>query len=163
MDKKDKLILEMVKFNSGNARRIQHFIKVYEFSRLIGEMEQISEIDMKTLEAAAIVHDIGIRVSLEKYGESDGKLQEQEGPPYAEAMLEKFGFERSVIDRVRYLVGHHHTYINIKGADYQILVEADFLVNLYENDSSKETIEGIYNDIFKTESGKELCKKMFEI
>jgi len=163
MDKKDKLILEMIEFNSGNARRIQHSLKVYELARLIGKMEQISENDMNNLEAAAIVHDIGIKVSLEKYGESTGKLQEQEGPPYAKAMLEKLGFELSVIERVSYLVGHHHTYINIDGMDYQILVEADFLVNLCEKDSSEETIVGVYNDIFKTESGKELCRKMFGI
>lgn len=163
MDKKDKLILEMIKFNSGNAKRIQHSIKVYELARLIGEMEQISEENMEILIAAAIVHDIGIKVSLEKYGESNGKLQEQEGPPYAKAMLEKLGYDLSIIDRVSYLVGHHHTYINIDGIDYQILVEADFLVNLCDKESSEETILEIYNDIFVTESGKELCKRMFGI
>ena len=58
-------------------------------------------------------------------------------------------------------MAHHHTYSNIDGIDYQILVEADFLVNLYENQNDKETIQNTYNKIFKTESGRKLCNQMF--
>ncbi len=163
MDKKDKLILDMINFNEGNAKRIQHFIKVYELSRLIAKMEGMDEKSREILVAAAIVHDIGIKVSLDKYGKSNGKLQEIEGPPFAEEMLRKLGYEEEVIERVSYLVAHHHTYESIDGLDYQILVEADFLVNLCEKKSSKETILEIYKDIFLTESGKELCKRMFGI
>lgn len=54
-------------------------------------------------------------------------------------MLETLDFEDSVIDRVCYLIAHHHTYTDINGLDYQILVEADFLVNLYEGNESRET------------------------
>ena len=61
------------------------------------------------------------------------------------------------------MVAHHHTYSNIDGIDYQILVEADFLVNLYENQNGKETIQNTYNKIFKTESGRKLCSQMFII
>ena len=39
-----------------------------------------------------------------------------------------------MIRRVEYLVGHHHTYKDIDGLDYQILVEADFLVNILKMD-----------------------------
>ena len=38
-------------------------------------------------------------------------------------------------ERICYLIGHHHTYDKIDGTDYQILVDADFLVNLYEEDA----------------------------
>lgn len=48
-------------------------------------------------------------------------------------MLMRLGFAENVIERVCYLIGHHHTYTGIDGRDYQILVEADFLVNLYED------------------------------
>ena len=48
---------------------------------------------MHILEAAAYVHDIGIKVAEEKYGKCTGKLQEQEGPAVAREMLEKLGFE----------------------------------------------------------------------
>jgi HD superfamily phosphodiesterase len=163
MNKIDKLILEMIDFDAGEPELIQHFIKVYEFAKLIGNMENISSDKMEILEAATIVHDIGIKVSMEKYGKCNGKLQEQEGPVYAEAILNKFEFKQDIIDRVSYLVAHHHTYSSIDGIDYQILVEADFLVNLYENKSSKEAIQNNYSKIFKTESGRKLCRKMFAL
>ena len=36
-----------------------------------------------------------------------------------------------------YLVGHHHTLKDIEGIDYQILIEADYIVNAYESEYSK--------------------------
>ena len=65
------------------------------------------------------------------------------------------------LDRVAYLVGHHHTYTNIDGMDYQILVEADFLVNLYEDSVPKAAAQNALDKIFKTQTGKTICKEMF--
>lgn len=163
MIKLDNLIVEMVNFNEGEPKLIQHFIKVHEFAKLIGNMECIPCSEMEILEAAAIVHDIGVKVSVEKYGKYNGKTQEQEGPIYAEEILNKLGFKKEVIDRISYLIAHHHTYSNIEGLDYQILVEADFLVNMYEKQYDEVTIQNTYTRIFKTESGKKLCRKMFMI
>ena len=161
MDRKDKLILEMIEYDKGNPWMIQHFIKVHEFSRLIGLKEGLDDKTMEILEASAIVHDIGIKASKEKYGHSNGKLQEKEGPPFAEIMLERLGYDKELIERVSYLVAHHHTYTDIDGADYQILVEADFLVNLYEENSSLDAVKSTYDKIFKTRSGQEICRKIF--
>lgn len=161
MDRKDRLILEMMEYDKGNPWMIQHFIKVHEFSRLIGLKEGLDDKTMEILEASAIVHDIGIKASKEKYGQSNGKLQEKEGPQFAEKMLERLGYDRDVIERVSYLVAHHHTYTDIDGKDYQILVEADFLVNLYEENSSLDAIKSTYDKIFKTNYGKEMCKLIF--
>ena len=109
----------------------------------------------------AYVHDIGIHPAMEKYGRDDGKLQEQEGPAEAEKIMKQLGFEQDVIDRVCYLVGHHHTYTDIKGMDYQILVEADFLVNYFENNLSAETIQKSVEKIFRTETGRRIAEEMF--
>lgn len=163
MNKISKLILEMINFDSGEPELIQHFIKVHQFAKLIGNMEDISSYNMENLELASIVHDIGIKVSMEKYGKCNGKLQEQEGPICAVELLNKLGFKQAIIERVSYLVAHHHTYSNIQGIDYQILVEADFLVNLYENQNNKGDIQNNYNRIFKTESGRKICSQMFMI
>lgn len=89
------------------------------------------------------------------------KFQEQEGPAEAEKMMRVIGFEEAVIERVSYLVGHHHTYTNIDGMDYQILVEADFLVNYFENGNSADTIQKSVEKIFKTKTGKEMAETMF--
>jgi len=156
-----QLIKEMISYYNGDPKRIQHFIKVHSFSKQIGLLEEIDPNILFTLETAAIVHDIGIRYCEEKYGKCNGKLQEQEGPALAKDMLYKLGYGEQVIERVCYLVGHHHTYNDIQGIDYQILVEADFLVNLFEDDMSKETVYATYDKIFKTETGKIICKEMF--
>lgn len=132
----EKLIAEMIFCYHGDPKRIQHFIKVHDFARTIGVLENLDKETLFTLEAAAVVHNIGIHASEEKYGSAAGKYQELEGPPLAKEMLTRLGFPENVITRVCYLVGHHHTYQNIDGLDYQILVEADFLVNLYEDQAS---------------------------
>ncbi|MPM28142.1 hypothetical protein SDC9_74661 [bioreactor metagenome] len=161
MDKMSALILEMIEFDAGEPELIHHFIKVHGFVRLICEMENIPPDVSETIEAAAVVHDIGIKVSMDKYGKSSGTLQEQEGPPYAGEMLKRLGFGEKLIDRVSFLVAHHHTYSNIDGIDYQILVEADFLVNFYENQNDKEVIKNTCGKLFKTASGREICARMF--
>ncbi len=154
----DLLTQEMIGFNQNDLQRINHLIKVHRFAQMIGHMEQLDEHTQFLTECAALVHDIGIRPSEEKYGMCNGKLQEQEGPVYAREMLKKLGFKEADIERICYLVGHHHTYTDIDGIDYQILVEADFLVNFYENNQGKTIIENNLQNIFKTESGKKLCR-----
>ena len=59
-------------------------------------------------------------------------------------------------------MGHHHTYQNITGADYQILVEADFLVNIYEDELPAENIRIIKQCIFRTPTGIRLLEDMYE-
>ena len=157
----NELIMKMTEYYSGQPQRVQHFMKVFAFSKMIGEMEHISAKDQRILETAAIVHDIGIKVSEEKYGDSLGKHQEEEGPAVAEMMLKELGYECPVIERVCYLVGHHHTYTNIDGIDYQILVEADFLVNMFENEKDNGPAKKVLENIFRTESGKKILSTMF--
>lgn len=161
MSRLNNLCSMMIEFYRDDPARIQHFIKVHSFAKLIGEEEHLDEKLLYILEAAAYVHDIGIRPAEAKFGRCDGKLQEQEGPAEAEKMLKNLGFDQDVIDRVSYLVGHHHTYTDIDGMDYQILVEADFLVNLYEDNASREAAEHALQRIFRTESGKSICRDMF--
>ncbi|MDE6124728.1 MAG: HD domain-containing protein [Eubacterium sp.] len=157
----NKLFIEMIKYYSGDAKRIQHFVKVHSFAKLIGEMENLEKDILLILETAAYVHDIGIKNAELKYGKCSGKLQEQEGPPEARKMLEKLGFNEKIIERVCYLVGHHHTYSDIDGIDYQILLEADFLVNIYEDNVNNDTIKSVYNKVFKTKSGKQLLELQY--
>lgn len=158
----NRLFMEMIHYYRGDAKRIQHFVKVHSFAKLIGEMERVEEETLHILEVASYVHDIGIKVAEEKYGRCTGKLQEQEGPAVAREMLEKLGFEEKVTERVCYLVGHHHTYTDMDGMDYQILVEADFLVNLYEDHLSRDSAVSVCEKIFRTESGKRICREMFD-
>ncbi len=163
MTKEQELRLRMISYDGGDPARIQHFIKVYTFAMMIGEGEGLPEDTMEILRAAALVHDIGIKVAEEKYGSSDGKLQEKEGPSIARQMLTEIGYAEEVVDRVCYLVGHHHTYINMDGMDYQILVEADFLVNLYESAATRKVIRSVDTKIFRTKTGGHILHEMFAL
>ena len=157
----DDLFMDMIAYYDGDPKRIQHFTKVHSYARLIGIGEELDDASLFILEAAAYTHDIGIRVAEEKYGRSDGKLQEQEGPIIAQKMLSQLGFENYIVERICFLIGHHHTYDNIDGLDYQILVEADFLVILYDDDAGNRAIDKAYKRIFKTETGKKIFRLMF--
>lgn len=159
----NQLHLAMIEFYKGDAKRIQHFCKVHSYAKLIAETENVDKNCLFTIEAAALTHDIGIHICEEKYGSCNGKLQEKEGPAIAEKLLGELGFDRNVSERVQYLIAHHHTYGNINEMDYQILVEADFLVNIMEDGLSKEAALKAYHNIFKTVCGKTICREMFNI
>lgn len=157
----NQLYTAMITYYRGDPRRIQHFTKVHSYAKLIGELEGMEEKSLFILEAAALTHDIGIHVCEEKYGSCSGKLQEKEGPALAEEMMKQIGFSDEVIERVAYLIAHHHTYTDIRDLDYQILVEADFLVNLFEDNADQESIRTACEKIFRTSSGKKICGEMF--
>lgn len=163
MDRKlAELMAEMVELYHGDPRRIHHFVKVHNFAATIGSLEGLEPETQFILETAAIVHDIGIHESEKKYGNCNGKNQEKEGPILAKSLLEKVdGFSDAQIDRVCFLVGHHHTYNGVDGADYQILLEADFLVNAYEDELDKDARDAFVSKIFKTQTGKRLIGDMF--
>lgn len=159
----ERLIMEMAAFDRGDARRIQHFIKVHAFARLIGIQEGLERETLAVLEAAAVVHDIAILPCEKKYGRCDGKLQEKEGPALARTMLERLGFDGQTTARVVNLVGRHHTYEGIDGIDCQILIEADFLVNLYEDNAPPSAVYGALKRIFRTPAGIRLCRDLFSL
>lgn len=162
-EKLRKLMLAMIAYNNDDAKRIQHLIKVHAFARLIGEEENMDAKELYILEAAALTHDIGIRNSEKKYGTCTGRQQEVEGPPEAEKLLKTLGFADDVTERVCWLIAHHHTYNNINSMDYRILVEADFLVNLYEDGAGIEAVKTAYERIFKTTAGRNICRTMYGI
>ena len=66
----------------------------------------------------------------------------------AAALLPACGYTPEACARICYLIGRHHTYTDIYGADYQILVEADFLVNLFEDNLSKEAYIMFPSDLY---------------
>ena len=158
-----RLLAAMIEFDEGDAKRIQHFIKVWAFAKIIGEGEGLDEGAQFTLETAAIVHDIGIHACEEKYGHTGGKQQEAEGAPLAEALLRQLGYAPEVVSRAAWLVGHHHTYTDVQDLDHQILLEADFLVNSYEDQMDAEQIRAFCRSVFRTPTGIRLIETQYGI
>lgn len=157
----ESILREAVAYDSPDVKRINHFLKVYSFAKMIGEGEHLSQKEQYILEVAAVLHDIGIRESERKYGSCDGKYQEIEGPIIARELLGRLNAEDEVVERVCFLIGHHHTYDQVDGPDYQILIEADFFVNAFEGEMGADAIRNVYGRIFRTETGKALFEKMY--
>ena len=151
----------MIVFSDGNIHDIDHFIRVWTYARMIGEAEQLDPETQFILEVAAITHDIACPLCREKYGNTNGKHQESEGMALVEAFLGDTGMTAAQIDRVRYLVGHHHTLSGIEGLDWQILVEADYIANASENSYSTANVRNFTNRIARTDTGKRLLQSIF--
>ena len=147
---------KMIAFSDGNIHDIDHFIRVWTYAKTIGELEELDSETQFILEVAAITHDIACPRCREKYGNTNGKHQEAEGAPMVKVFLADSGLDEGRIDRVAYLVGHHHTCTGIDGLDYQILVEADYIANASENGYSQENVRNFMAKIMKSKSGKKL-------
>ena len=110
---------------------------------------------------AAVVHDIACPLCREKYGNTSGKHQEEESALLVAEFFKDVPAGELDVERITWLVTHHHTYTNVEGMDYQILLEADFLVNAGESEYSKQAIENFCKKVFRTEAGTHLLKSMF--
>ena len=152
---------KMIYFYRGDPLRIQHFVKVEAFASLIASKENVDKQTAIVISILGYIHDIGIKFAEEQYGKCTGPLQEKLGEKPARDLLLSLGFEKKIINRVTYVVSHHHTYTNIDNEEYQILVEADFLVNILEDDMKMDKIISIKNKIFKTKSGTKLLNQMY--
>ena len=156
-----QIMEKMIAFSDGNIHDIDHFIRVWTYARTIGELENLDRETQFVLEVAAITHDIACPLCRVKYGNTNGKYQEEEGIPMVKEFLSDIGIAEEVIDRVAFLVGHHHTFSGIDGIDYQILIEADYIANATENGYGQENIVNFMQKIMKTEGGKQILKAIY--
>lgn len=156
-----EILTRMMRYNAGDPKRIQHALKVYAYASLIGEREGLDSRTLGILKTAAALHDIGIRNSEKRHGSAAGNWQEVEGPPVARELLAPFRLPADFVERVCFLIGHHHTYGKIGGPDYRILVEADLLVDFYEDGLPAAAAKETGRKIFRTETGRECLALLY--
>jgi len=152
---------DMIRYFHNDVRRINHALKVYDFACLIAHGSGVDTETRQVIEIAALLHDIGIKEAERKYNSSASRYQEEEGPAVARAILEPYHLDEKLVDRICYIIGNHHTYTKIDGIDFQILVEADFIVNIYEDEMKPDVVRSIRKKIFKTEAGTRLLEGMY--
>ncbi|NOZ33936.1 MAG: CYTH domain-containing protein [Chlorobi bacterium] len=152
---------KMISYFEKDVRRINHALKVYAYAQTIGKLENISPEKQEIIEICGLLHDIGIKVCEEKYDSTAGKYQEIESPIIAEGIISKFNIPQKVKKRILFIISNHHTYSKIDDTDFQILVEADFLVNFEEGNESKKIIPSVKQNIFKTETGLSFLNSIF--
>ena len=116
-------IAKMITVCEGNQYDICHFMKVWAYAKTIGELEGVDEKTQRTLEYAAIVHDIACPSLRKEYGSAPGNLQEEYGPPLVREFYKDAGMEEETLERVCYLVSRHHTFTDVEGMDHRILLE----------------------------------------
>lgn len=158
-----EIVVKMVKNSNGNLHDINHFMKAYAYAKTIAECEKVTPKEQAVVEIAAIIHDIACPLCREKYGNTNGRLQEREGVVLAGEFLKESGLPDEITERVIFLVGHHHTLQNVDGIDYQILLEADYLVNADESGYDRSNIQNTMDCIFKTLTGRELLRSIYGI
>ena len=156
-----RVMEKMIRYFGHDVRRINHAMKVYDFALLISSLEDADIVTRGIIGYTAILHDIGIHEAERKYNSTAGNYQQIEGPPIARQILTELGVDEDIIERICFITGNHHTYNKIDGIDFQILVEADFLVNIYEDEMKREAVESVCERVFRTGSGKELLRLMY--
>ena len=156
-----QILMMMVEESQGSLHDVEHFLKVYAYAGAIGREEGLDPQVQQTLEIAALLHDIACPQCRAKYGSAIPRRQEEEGEVLARQLLARAQLPQDQVERVAYLVGHHHTLSLVDGPDYQILLEADYLVNAGESHYPQEDIRRAYHQWFKTRAGRRLLQALY--
>lgn len=155
---RDRIALEMRKVFGRDLKRINHANKVARFAEEILKEEGG---DPAVVIAASYLHDIGIHEAKRNYNSTARDYQEREGPPIARDILERLGMDRGIIDEVCDLIAHHHSPGHIKTLNFQILWEADSLVNFEEaTEKERDETKRIIERTFRTTAGKRLAQTL---
>ena len=152
---------KMIAYSKGNLHDIDHFLKVWPLASTIGKQEMADSAAETVLELAAIVHDIACPLCRIKYGNTLGGNQEKESAPLVKEFFAGLDVPEADVERISWLVSHHHTYSPVDGLDHRILLEADYLVNAGESGYTKEALLKARERIFATKTGKRLLDSMF--
>lgn len=153
--------LGMIEFFGNDRRRIAHALKVYAYAVTIAELEGLSPEKRDMTAMAALLHDVGVRIAEEKYGSCTFRQQEEMGPAAAAEILSARNIAPAFIDRIKFLIAHHHSPQAGEDIDFRILLEADFLVNFEEEDIPLTSVELTAQKHFRTKSGLSILRAMF--
>lgn len=161
-DKIAAVMDEMIRYYTGNTHQIMHHIKVHCLSALIARQENVEEETGLVIEAAALLHDIGVRDAKAQYGENFRPYHEAISAAEAERILRGLdGWTEEQITAVAHICGNHHHYQKIDSLAFRIVVEGDLLVNLQELPEKYGAILASEDALFRTESGKRLLNIIF--
>ena len=139
-----EVVKKMVEYSKGDLHDISHFMKVYAYAKTIAEGENLSPEQQKLVEVTAVVHDIACPLCRVKYGNANGKHQEEESA----ALLEEFSclcFEY-FFQHVSHIVSGKITLICI----YQIIcLYHNLIINTIDSGYCMMMTYNIRNTIYK--------------
>ncbi|MDQ5986821.1 MAG: hypothetical protein CSYNP_02554 [Syntrophus sp. SKADARSKE-3] len=154
---RQKLIDKMKDTFGDDTKRIDHAFAVLELAEKIQAAEGG---DLMIVQAAAILHDIGIQEAYRKYGSTAGVHQEIEGPPIADTIMKSLGIDEEARRHVCLIVGSHHSGDKIDTPEFRCIWDADWIVNLNADYAEwpLEKKQHIINKRFRTETGKRIAR-----
>ena len=157
---KGRLIKELEDYFGEDIKRINHAKNVMHFAE---ELLKLENSDWHIVIPASILHDVGIKISEEKYGSSAGHYQEKEGPAVARKILLKIGVKNKDIDEICEIIRYHHSPGRSNTKNFKALYDADLLVNLRDEVGVKDKakLEKIINKAFLTDAGKQIAKNTY--
>lgn len=145
-------------------RAVEHSLKVYAYAHGIGGEEGLGAEDLAILDVAALLHDIGIPAARDRHGSAAGPHQEAEGARLTPEFMRNAGHPDAMTDRVAWLVGHHHTEpAAASDPVLQILMEADYLVNLAEGNLPGREPREVRDVFFRTATGRRYIDALFRL
>lgn len=162
-DIREQYTIGLKDFFGADQMRIQHALQVLHFAERIMEGEDVDDTMRKVVTITALLHDVGIKIAEQKYNSSAGNYQELEGPPIVREMMTQQNEPENIIQRVAYIVGGHHTSAKNDGLDFQIIWEADLLVNIKAEklDADMERLKGIISKNIRTSTGMRLVRELY--
>ncbi|MFW6161285.1 MAG: HD domain-containing protein [Planctomycetota bacterium] len=150
-------LIEAVKAEFGDDQpRITHALRVLEAAQEILRDEQANP---RIVVAAALLHDIGIQEAERQHGSAAAKFQEREGPPIARRILEEHDVAEKDIQAVCRIVGSHHSAADAEGPEFDVVWDADHLVNLPEEagDKGGDELRDFIERVFRSETGRRMA------
>jgi putative nucleotidyltransferase with HDIG domain len=157
---RERISQEMRKYFGEDLKRINHALKVAQYAE---DILKIEGGDPLVVLGAAYLHDIGIKKAEEKYGSSSPEYQEKEGADLAREILMKLNVPKKAADEIYDIISHHHHPRPKETLNFQIVYEADLMVNFEEGYvGNGKTFAEIVDREFKTQTGKRFAKVLLD-
>lgn len=157
---RERIAFEMKKYFGTDFKRVNHALKAARHAEQILKVEGGNPL---VVLGAAFLHDIGIHEAEKKYGSASGSYQEKEGPPIAREILNRLEIEEEIVEEICDIIGHHHHPREEESLHFQILFEADWLVNIEEEGFSqdREKVERLIGKVFRTATGRKIAEDLY--
>ncbi len=157
---KEKFSQAMKKYFGKDVKRIHHAQKVARFAE---EMVKGEGGNPLVVLGSAYLHEVGIQEAEKKHGSPSGEFHVLEPPPIAKDLLKRLSLRSEVIEEICDIIGHYRNPREEETLNFQILYEADCLVNIEEEGilKNKEELKELIPKVFKTASGRKLAENLY--
>ena len=147
-----------------DVSQIAHTLCVVAYTHLLAVSEAYDSGRIQRLEMAALLHDIGCPDAQLKYGNSLPVNQQKEGVRIvAEWSAHEPFASPDDAQWIAQVVATHHNALKAVELGFEVLFEADLIVNLLEGYYPIEQAAALLHNAVRTPSGKALFSRLFAL